>query len=360
MDMISRFAFWPKMTLVRWRTLTARGESAEALWNKPAAFFSSAQWSDEIVADFVTWRAKFDEVKMVAILAREGIRVITIEDVDYPGLLKEIYDPPFALFVRGTLSLGSSAIGVVGTRAMTVYGKQVTGEIVGPLARAGCTIVSGLALGIDGEAHRTTLAHSGVTIAVLGTGNDAAHVYPAAHRQLANDIVAHGGAVISEYPPGSSATAYSFPARNRIIAGLTRGTLVIEAGESSGALITASCALDNGREVFTIPQNITSPTSIGPNHLLKNGAKLVTSADDIFEVFGVVAPSAASERQEIPASVTATERTILLLLSRTPLHVDALIVSSALAGPIVMSTLTLLEIKGLVKNMGSMMYIRSL
>lgn len=355
--MLSRLAYFPKMTIARWRLLEPQCRDVEQLWHEPAAFFYSAGWTKDVVDAFLEWRRDFDPSAAEESLAREHMRVVVIGSREYPHLLAELYDPPFALFVRGELALGQTPIAVVGTRGMTMYGKQMTHDIVSPLARAGCTIVSGLALGIDGEAHRTAIAAGGKTIAVLGTGCDRAHVYPAAHRDLADQIIAHGGAVVSEYAPGSAATAYSFPARNRIIAGLARGTLVIEAGASSGALITANVAIDQGREVFALPQNATSLTSIGPHELIKNGAHLVTSAEDIMNLYGVIAQDdQADKKATIP--LNTTEAAILAHLSRTPMHIDALIVASELSGPLVMSTLSMLEIKGQIKNMGTMMYIR--
>lgn len=354
----ARLAFFSKLTIARWRQLRPHIHTADSVWDAPSEVFLRAGWSPDTVQAFCAWRQSFEVAEIEARLSRAGVRVVTIEDTAYPLRLKEIYDPPFALFVRGTLALGTVAVAVVGTRAMTPYGKQVTEEFVGSLARQGVTIVSGLALGIDGVAHRTALAAGGQTVAVLGTGVDDAHVYPATHRALAREIVAAGGAVVSEYPPGSRATQYSFPARNRIIAGLAEGVLVVEAGESSGALITANVAVESGREVFAVPQHITSATSFGPHALIKNGAHLVTSANDIFEILRIV-PGSSASIASVPANLSRTEDAVYSQLSRVPLHVDAVIAASGLPGPAVMGALSLLEIKGYIKNNGNMMYIRN-
>ena len=221
---------------------------------------------------------------MLERLNKENITTISINDPAYPALLKEINDPPFVLFIRGKLpNTNSPTLGVVGTRKLTPYGKSACQEIVGPLVNQGIVIVSGLALGIDGVAHQVAVDNNSPTIAVLGGGVDKKTVSPPSHRDLAEKIITTGGAVISEYPPGFTPTVYSFPARNRIIAGLSLGTLVIEAAEKSGALITAKCALDYNRDVFAVPHTITSPTGIGPNNLIKMGAKVVTKASDIIE-----------------------------------------------------------------------------
>ena len=278
-------------------------------------------------------------------------------DAEYPPLLKEIYDPPFCLFKKGKLKTSDSDLGVVGTRACTNYGKQMTIEIVSELARAGVHIVSGLALGIDGIAHKATIDSGGYTIAVLGGGIDDYTISPSSHRSLAREIVESGGCVLSEYPPGYQPTKFSFPRRNRIIAGLASAVLVVEAGERSGALITSQCALDCGRDVYTIPQNLTSKTSHGPSKLIKEGAALVTSANDILDSLDIHQLDLFEKSTElIPAS--SEEEKILAFLSREPMHIDELRRESKLEGKILSSTLTMMEMKGYARNVGNMMYIR--
>lgn len=278
------------------------------------------------------------------------------DDADYPKLLKEIYDPPFCLFVKGKLKNDGYNLAVVGTRKFSNYGKQITEEIVEPLASQGITIVSGLAYGIDGIAHKATLEVGGTTIAVLGSGINRAHIFPKEHARLAEEIVEKGGAVISEYPPGTIPTRYTFPRRNRIVAGMSLGTLVIEAPEESGALITAQCALDNGRDVFAVPQNINSENSVGPNNLIKNGAKLITNYQEILEALNLQEiKNFIDNKQIIPDS--PIEEKILNCLSKEPQHVDLIIKETKLDSPTVNSNLTLMEMKGKVKNLGGMMYI---
>ncbi len=335
------------------------------VFDSPRAFFEADKktltrklpWKEPLIDAFLLWRDDVDEQRIEKILKQEQITVLTKDDDAYPDLLKTIYDPPFCLFVRGTLNFSECyPLAVVGTRKCTPYGTQVTQEMVGTLARHGITIVSGLALGIDGIAHETTLQAGGQTIAVLGSGNNRHHVYPAAHRQLADRIVEKGGAVISEFPPGTLPSKFTFPRRNRIISGLSLGTLVIEAAEKSGALITSSCALDHGREIFAVPHPITSKTGMGPNKLIKEGAHIVTSAEDIIDILNLRELETFTQNKQVIPD-TPTEATLLQYLSREPSHVDALTKASGLTSSVVNSTLTIMEMKGHVRNIGNMQYV---
>ncbi|MDA2936055.1 DNA-processing protein DprA [Patescibacteria group bacterium AH-259-L05] len=209
---------------------------------------------------------------------------ITPQDKNYPPLLKEIPDPPQELYIWGVLKQKEKyPLAVVGTRKVSNYGKQVTLELVTELVKQGLTIISGLALGVDGISHQAALDANGRTIAVLGSGFN--HLYPQKHTKLAHDIVKSGGAVITEYPPDTKPTQKTFPVRNRIIAGLALGVLVIEAPMRSGALITARHALEQNRDVFAVPGSIYNKNSAGTNNLIKMGAKPVTKAEDILESF---------------------------------------------------------------------------
>jgi DNA processing protein len=248
-------------------------------------------------------------------------------------------------------------LAVVGTRRPTLYGKQVTQELTSDLARRGVTIVSGLARGIDAEAHRTALEVGGRTLAVLACGLDI--VYPGEHTSLAQQIVSRG-ALISEYPLGTQPKADHFPRRNRIMSGISLGTLVIEAGETSGALITARLALEQNREVFAVPGSILSPASRGTNRLIQDGAKLVRSYTDILEELNFTArvqpkPEQLEMKELLP--VDDTESLLLKKLSAQPTHIDEICRNSGLPISVVSSTMALLEIKGLVKQMGSMNYV---
>jgi len=275
------------------------------------------------------------------------IKKIDLNNPNYPKLLKQIYDPPKQLYVWGDLRAEENyPLAVVGTRKISSYGKQATTDLTRNLAKAGLTIISGLALGVDGLAHQSCLDVGGRTIAVLGSGLN--KIYPALHQKLAEKIVHTGGAVISEYEPDQGPTKWTFPLRNRIVAGMSLGTLVIEAPEGSGALITASCSLELGREVFAVPGSIYSQNSFGNNQLIKTGAKVVTSAQDVLDAFNL---ELATEKKEIKAA-NQEEKIILTILANEPLCIDEIIKQSKLEASIVSSTLVIMEMMGKIKNLG--------
>jgi len=277
-----------------------------------------------------------------------NIQKINLESTNYPKLLKEIYDPPKQLYVWGELkSEENYPLAVVGTRKISSYGKQATTDLVRNLTKAGLTIISGLALGVDGLAHQACLDVNGRTIAVLGSGLN--KIYPSLHKKLAEKIVTSGGAVISEYEPDQGPTKWNFPARNRIVAGMSLGVLVIEAPEGSGALITASCSLDLGREVFAVPGNIYQANSFGTNRLIKMGAKPVSQAEDILDALNLELTSPIKKEIK-PAN--PEEKIILEILTLEPLHIDEIIKQSKLEAPVVSSTLIMMEIVGKIKNLG--------
>ncbi|MCX6740775.1 MAG: DNA-processing protein DprA [Candidatus Parcubacteria bacterium] len=279
------------------------------------------------------------------------IQKIDLANPNYPKLLKEIYDPPKQLYVWGDLRAEENyPLAIVGTRKISSYGKQVTTELTRNLAKAGLTIISGLALGVDGLAHQACLDVGGRTIAVLGSGLK--RIYPALHQKLAEKIVLSGGAVISEYEPNQGPTKWTFPLRNRIVAGMSLGTLVIEAPEGSGALITASCSLELGREVFAVPGNIYQQNSFGNNQLLKTGAKVVTSTQDVLDAFNL---ELATEKKEIKAA-NEEEKIILAILINEPLSIDEIIKQSKLEASIISSTLVMMEMMGKIKNLGGGKY----
>ncbi len=352
------FSYFPKLSHTKLKNLVSYFSSFEHAWEYiDNASAQKMNWSPELIEAFFSWKKNISEEKIQSDLERYGIHCVLRDDHDYPPLLKHISDPPLCLFVRGNLSNIAFPLGVVGTRKITPYGKIVTERLIEPLVHTGITIVSGLALGIDGLAHNLTLKAKGRTIAVLGGGVDTGTLHPSAHEKLAEKIIEHGGAIISEYPPGTVPFVYSFPKRNRIIAGMTLGTLVIEAGEKSGSLITAQCALDYNREVFAVPQNITSESSLGTNHLIKMGAKVVTQAEDILEVIQGTQkiPSVSIEKILVPQS--PEEQKLLVWISHTPIHIDEVVKNSGIESRIVSSTLTLMEMRGDIKNIGGMMYI---
>jgi len=355
-------AHYPKITPQRYQTLLAAFSDLETAWQAKAADYRRTGWKAEIIQDFIGWKNRLDETKILQALAAENIQCLTVADPLYPKLLKDIHDPPFCLFVRGQLTPRHFPIAVVGPRKYSQYGKQVVETIVAKLARLGFNIVSGLALGIDGIAHRTALSVGGSTVAVLGTGINKNNIYPASHRGLSEQIIESGGALLSEYPPGTAGNKYTFPQRNRIVAGMSLGTLVIEGAANSGALITAQCALDNGREVFGVPQNITAPNAAGVNKLIAAGANLVSSADDIVNILPLpinlsVKPETKSTKINATDSPEADK--ILKILSQEPMHIDAIIKQVNLPGPAASASLAVLEIEGKIKNVGAMMFVRN-
>jgi len=268
---------------ITFKKLLVYFKSLENAWSSNLTELSQAGLNRSVIEQIRKQRPRINPDLEMERLSKENIDLITINDKDYPKLLKEIYAPPALLYIRGQFKPEDEfSLGIVGPRKLSFYGKQVAPLIAANLSRAGLTIVSGLAKGVDTLAHQSTLETGGRTIAVLGSGLDKRSIYPFQNKHLAEKI-AQNGAVISEYPLGSSPLAQNFPQRNRIISGLSLGVLVIEAGEKSGALITAKDALEQNREVFAIPGSILNQTSIGTNNLIKMGAKLVSNIDDILE-----------------------------------------------------------------------------
>ena len=360
MNYHAALAHFPKITYSRYKHLVAYFFNLQNLWQAELEEICRAGLEENIAYEFLLWREQTSVEKIMERLMREDIKTTSLGDADYPKLLAEIADPPHTLFYRGTLPTNDTpSLGVVGTRKSSNYGKQMCEELIAPLAAQGVIIVSGLALGIDGIAHKTTLEVKGTTIAVLGCGVNKQNVYPAAHKLLSEQIIANGGAVLSEYPPDFLPTQYSFPARNRIIAGLSQGTIVIEAPLQSGALITARCALDYNREVMAIPHNTTNFGGEGCNNLLKMGAKLVTKPEDIMEAINmkIILKTTPVQPNLLPAN--SPEEKILNCLSREPKHIDLIIKESNLDSPTVNSALTLMEITGLVRNTGGMAYTKA-
>jgi len=285
----------------------------------------------------------------------ENIRKITLQDKNYPAILKEIHNPPKELYIKGEIiNQDKVAIGVVGTRKYTQYGKQACLDIAGKLARLGITIVSGLAKGIDTWAHQAALEQGGRTIAVLGSGLDKKSFYPSSNYSLSEKICQQG-AMISEYPPGTRGTQFTFPQRNRIISGLSLGVVVIEAPEESGALITAALALEQNREVFAIPGSIYEKNTQGTNQLIKMGAKLVTDIEDILDELNLSHLLTIEKKKIKPEN--KEEEIILSILSAQPIHIDEIIKNSELPASTVNSVLMILELKKAVRNLGRGNYI---
>ncbi len=280
------------------------------------------------------------------------IKTISIQDKNYPKLLKKIKNPPEVLYLRGGVWPEENCFGVVGTRMCSAYGKEIALEIAGDLAEAGLTIVSGLAPGIDSFSHKATLERGKRTIAVLGTGLDEKSIYPQENLKLAEKILETGGALISEYPPGTHGSEFTFPQRNRIISGLSLGVLVVEAKQKSGALITANWAKKQGRKIFAIPGPIHSLNSRGCHYLIKQGAKLVENVNDILKELNLPIKEGAKEI----TGETPEENLILGVLKGEALDIDKIIEKTKLPAATVASTLAILEIKGKVRNLGGSIY----
>ena len=291
---------------------------------------------------FQRFRKDFDEGAFRARLAARRVRWVGRSDPGFPSALRAIFDPPPGLFLRGDAPLellDRPAVAIVGARACSAYGSHVARSFGRELAAAGLVVVSGMARGVDGDVHRGALEAGGATVAVLGCGVD--RDYPAAHADLARRICANGLAV-SEYPPGVEPAPWRFPARNRIVAGLTQVTVVVEARERSGALITADLALEEGREVFAVPGEITSALSAGTNALLRLGATAATSALDVLEVFGLGPPEPA------PAELGAAAEAVLGRVRDSPASADELVRALGLDAAAIAAALTELELHGLL------------
>jgi DNA processing protein len=348
---------FPKFGPVRLRRLKNYFNNYQSAFQGNINEYLKAGLEENIANEFISQRNNISTEQLLEKLNAENISVVTLDDELYPKLLKEIYDPPVLLYYKGRLSADDEFnIAVVGSRKYSNYGKQIVDDLVFGLAKSEITIVSGLALGIDSMAHQATIDAKGRTIAVLGTGLDRQSIYPSSNRYLHDKIINTGGLVISEFPLGTPPLKHHFPQRNRIISGLSLGVLIIEAGEKSGSLITAHFALEQNREVFAVPGNIFSPVSVGTNNLIKQGAKTVTNASDILEALDLVnITNYINNKKIIPE--TAEEELIVTHLSQEPLHINDIARLANLNISQVNSLLTIMEMKGMVKNLGNMEYV---
>jgi DNA processing protein len=306
----------------------------------------------------VFWDKTEEQVKL---LEKNQIKIVTFKDENYPENLKSIYDPPPFLFLKGEIRKeDQNAVAIVGCRSASVYGKRITERIGRELAKNGITIVSGLARGIDSIAHLSALKENGRTLAVFGSGLDV--IYPPENKKLAEEIVSNG-AIISEFFLGTKPEAPNFPRRNRIISGLSLGVVIVEAGTKSGALVTASCALEQNREVFAIPGNLGSKNSEGTNALIKQGAKLVTTVEDILEELKITTkgkrPDSSAQTEKDISHLSEMERNIFKLISDEPYHIDKIATQASVSLPQALSALLSLELKGLVKQLSGKMFVRS-
>jgi DNA processing protein len=326
----------------------------EVAWHASPKELRDAGLDRRSIENLISTRSKISLDEEMERIRMEGAKVITWDDPSYPRHLLNINNPPPLLYVKGEIKKEDEwAVAVVGTRGATVYGKEAARWIAGGLARNKVTVVSGLARGIDGEAHRAALEAGGRTIAVLGSGIDI--VYPAEHRKLANAIV-ENGALVTEYPLGAPPESGNFPPRNRIISGMSLGVVVVEAGETSGALITADYALEQGREVFAVPGNVFRKKSRGTNMLIHEGAKPVLSIEDILEELNL---TMMAQQIEVQRAIPADETEAILLehITSEPIHIDEIGRRSGLPISQVSSTLALMELKGMVRQVGGMNYV---
>jgi DNA processing protein len=357
--------------------LLERFGSAEAVYAATRAELEKLRLApeaiDSVIARDLHQRAgaELDNVRQL------GADLLLLDDGIYPALLREIYDPPIVLYVKGDWQecLDGACVAIVGSRRCSTYGQNAALMLSRDLAQRGVTIVSGFARGIDASAHRGALEAGGRTVAVLGTGIDT--VYPRDHRKLAEDILNHHGAMVTQFPIGTPPVSENFPYRNRIISGLSLGTVVVEAAENSGSLITARLAIEQNREVFAVPGNITSRNSFGTNYLIKGaGAKLVQQWQDIAcelppQIAARLLPPPFGEGKRdkslpdrlalVPGGLSLTETAVLRLLSAdSPAHIDSLVTQSRLSIPDLTAALLALEMRELVRALPGKCFVRKI
>lgn len=351
------FSVFPGVGPVRFRLLLEYFGSARAAWNASESELRSVGMPQKLTDALIGFRRTFSPDAYIHELHAKQVSTLTLTDPKYPGRLREIPDPPFVLYIKGKKNIPpidfARTVGVVGTRKITPYGQEVTRRLVEGLVSYGFTIVSGLAYGVDAVAHRTAIDAGGKTIAVLGCGIDI--IAPPSNARLYHDIESGHGAIVSEMPLGLRPNKGLFPARNRIISGLSLGVIVTEGAEDSGALITARNAAEQGRDVFAVPGPVTSVMSRGPSKLLKNGARLVESALDVIEEFGMDTVGRPASRDTVVGD-TAAEQKILDILRCGPVHVNTVAKMADLTIQTASSTITVLEIKGKIRDIGEKVY----
>lgn len=339
---------------VRMQGLVAHFGDLESAWKAAPAELAQAGLGLKVIERVVQARENVNLEQVWEKIQKQGIQILTWHDEAYPQRLKEIDQPPPVLYVRGEyLPDDLFAVAVVGTRRVTAYGRQITEELAAFLAANGMTVISGLARGVDAIAHQTALKAGGRTIAVLGSGVD--KIYPPEHRTLAEQMMERG-AILSDYAPGTQPEASNFPPRNRIISGLSLAVVVVEAGETSGALITAEFAAEQGREVFAVPGSILAPQSKGTNKLIQNGALPLLSVNDLMQALDITrVGEQKAARKIMPAD--AIEAKLLTVLTNEPMHVDEIRNQSELPIEKVSAALVLMELKGMVRQVGGMNYV---
>ncbi len=343
---------------MRTKLLLSYFKSAKKIWQAPPKDLLKVGLGINLTEKFVDHRKSFDIKKYLYDLKKESISVVTIFDKNYPENLKDLEDCPHVLYVKGELKRSDSrAVAIVGTRLMTSYGREVTQKLATELATYGITVISGLALGVDAEAQRAAISAGGRTIAVLASGLDT--ISPLANKQLALGIISkNSGAIVSEYPLGFMPFKENFAVRNRLISGLSKAVIVIEGRMKSGTFYTVNAAANQGRPVFAVPGPITSPASEGPNYLIQNGAKLITGARDVLDELHLqLRVDKEAVEKVMPGGPEETK--LLETLEREPLHLDELVRISGIKTADVSARLTIMEMKGMVRNMGNGIYKKS-
>jgi len=340
---------YPKIKSDNWLKICTHDNDYESIWNAKETQLNNFGFSANNALDFIQFRYKTNPDKVLENYQKHEINYVTLNDSKYPKLLKEIYNPPFIIYYTGKLPDSDGInISVVGARKYTDYGRRVTYDISADLSKSGVIIISGLALGLDAIAHNACLDQNGITIAVLASGLD--NVCPQTNRHIADKIIKNGGALISEKPVGTQIFKHSFPARNRIISGLSNGVLITEASEHSGTLHTASFAIEQNRNIYAVPGPIYNEMAKGPNNLIKRGAKPVSSAADILEDFGI------TDNKVLIKPENNSERMIFEVLDSEPKHLDTISKETSMSSSEISQLITMMEIKGKVKHIGGMVY----
>ncbi len=351
------FAFWPKATFAHYRQLITFFGNLEDAFNASEKQLLELKWQGKVLPSFLEWRkdAKLIAEKWQKKFEQENISFVVYGEEHYPTKIfsEDVFDPPYALFIRGNAHFISSALAVVGSRKCTPYGLSAVKELVSEIAKNGVSIISGLAKGIDSAAHRTALDVGGYTIAVLGHGLDWSDFGLEESRiKLGKEIIQSGGAIISEYLPGTLGTNYTFPERNRIIAGLSKGTLLVEGKMGSGALITMQCARDYHREIMVVPHNIFSTTGEGAIDQLKQGAHPVTKPSDIFEILKIN----SKKQRQLKINANPKESAITKTLQIEPQGRDSLARELNLSPAYLGAILTTMELSGLIEVKNGLYY----
>ncbi len=331
--------------------------TAEDTWHATRNDLLATGIAPDRVDQFMTWRAKQDPMTFVTALEHRSIRLIGLDDPEYPPLLKTIFDPPAYLFVKGGSLLNRSMVAMVGSRECTTYGRDTAVKLAKDLAQGGLSIVSGGANGIDQASHEGALAANGHTIAVLGSG--LLGIDNTRHDGLLDRILTSGGTIMTEYPLNAPPLKHHFPIRNRIVSGMCRATILVEAALPSGTMITAEAAAKENRDVCAVPGNISSTRSAGTNFLIKTGAHCITEAQDVFQLYGMNVVPNASATAVLPPGRSESEQSLFAVLSAEPLHIDLAAERAGLTAATASVAATQLELLGIIRNVGGNRFVIS-